>query len=761
MQGREPPVKDVSSLRQLVGHVTRGLRNRKIYTGKPQENSQRKPTKPEAKAPVVGAVFAPQSAHQQQVIPEVERMRRGRPPTSSQPAPQSTQQNPSPPTITNGDPFAALDSKVSAPGADELSSRFPTLDQFSILHDQGAKFDFDSTVPSNSQPHTKDLNQRLAERLADDAFQIRPSPPPGPPSVNHRQSIDMNRPAPGASTETQRASPPLKPSSAPPKPSEMSRASAIISSTPELQAISSQASKSSYQPVQETRQTTMVSTGTMTTPPPEKQATSQYQVYRFPPGDRDRASSLPRQQDVVPAPSGRPEVAGSPRIGAVGSRTPSIPALSQPGHIRHSSSSRPSLEGGRPNLDNLDSSKPKQQLGLRPRPVSAHLESNIDFLREREASGKSAISPGHPSPRYSADKDLPPPPGLTEDEMNIESNVEFLRSMEESDHTKKDHGRGKHIKRSSLTSLGAGTKNILAGKFGEAFKRFEGGAAPPPRTPSPLKELGRRDLTPIAGSEATDGRSDDGQVRDYEDMTPEMRREEEARMLAQEEARVAAAQAEYRQRVAQRGSGQVPLPKSIGGVSRAVSIQNKVQSLLDETTKSSSNVTRTAQGYGQYTDAAPPRSTGGESRPAIPRKPIGSSGAPYESISRVVSSNPSGSVQHPSTSANSSSVDLSSTGRTSSSSLNRPAAPPKPVHLNKNPTSGGSVGGRAGSPPKPSLASNAKTSLVAVDLPGQPSLPMTPTERDDYIRDFQKRFPSLTSIEMVERDLAAEDGGRR
>ncbi|KAK1750764.1 Serine/threonine-protein kinase ppk30 [Echria macrotheca] len=695
MQGREPPVKD-------------------IYTGKPQPEV---PSKSDHGKPVVvGAVFSPQSANQQPVIPEVERMRRGRP-TTSQPAPQPSQQpkkNPSPAKVTNGDPFAALDSKIVVKG-DELSSRFPTLDQFSILHDHGAKFEFDSTVTS-SQP--KDLSQRVAERLVDDVFQVRSTPE----LATQRQSADLSRPVPPVS-EPQRVSPPLKAASAPPpKPTEMSRASAIISSTPELKAIS-QTSKP-YQPGPE--RPTMVSTGTMTTPPPETQA--QYQIYRFPADDR-RASSLPRQD----AP---PEGSSSPRIGATGSRTPSLPQ-SQPGHIRHSSSSRPSLEGGRPNLDLLEPSKPRA-MASRPRPVSTHLESNIDFLREREAAVKPSISPGHPSPRYSADKDLPMPPG--EEETNIESNVEFLRAMEGSD-SKKD-GRGKHIKRSSLTSLGAGTKNILAGRFGDAFKRFEGGGPPPPRTPSPLKDLERRDLTPIAGSEATDGRSDDGQ-RDYEDMTPEMRREQEARMLAQEEARVAAAKAEYRERVAQRNTTgpPTPLPKSIGGVPRAVSIQNKVQSLLDESNRSAVNVTRTAQGYGQYTDAPVPVSAPApapaRTGPAIPRKPIGSSGAAFENVSRVgASTTGRGGLQ---------------TGITG-----RPAAPPKPVHLNKSLPTGGGGGGnnRAGSPVK-GLGRTSSSSLgvgggdEALGL----GVGMTAAERDDYIRDFQKRFPSLGAIEMVERDV--------
>lgn len=745
MQGREPPVKDVSRTCNPRRIWTLTNTFEQIYTGKPRAESasQGSSSSSSSKTPVVGVVYAPQSANQQPAIPEVERMRRGRPAASPQPAQQPTRQNPSPAKVTKGDPFAALDSKVVVPSGDELSSRFPTLDQFSLLHDHGTKFEFDSTLSPTSQSQSKDLSQRLTERLADDAFQIKPSPSPTPASTSQRQSVDLNRPT--QSTNSQRVSPPLKPASAPPKQGEMSRASAIISNTPELKAISSQTFKSPFQPPSD--RPAMVSTGTMTTPSPERQVppAAPYQIYRFPPEDSSRASSLSRQQDTA----SRNEASNSPRLGAVDSRTSGLPSQLQSSHARHPSSSRPSLEGGRPNLESLDPvSRPKTQLGSRPRPVSTHLESNIDFLREREASSKAAPSPGYPSPRYSIDKDLPPPPPEPEEEKAIESNVEFLRSMEEADHPKKKSGPGKHIKRASLTSLGAGTKNILAGKFGDAFKRFESSGSAPPRTPSPLKDMERRDLTPIAGSEATDGRSDDGHVRDNEEMTPEMRREEEARMLAQEEARVAAAQAEYRQRVAQRGTGgtagPTPLPKSIGGVSRAISIQNKVQSLLDETSRSSSNVTRTAEGYGRYTDAPAPRPPG-DGRPAIPRKPIGS-GASQGNLSRVSTTSLGGG----------SSIEPSATGRTVASSVaGRPTAPPKPVHLNKNLTSSG----RPPSPSKPSVLSGDKPTIRAVD-PTQ----MSPAERDDYIRDFQKRFPSLTSIEMVERDLAAEEeegGGRR
>jgi AP2-associated kinase len=57
----------------------------------------------------------------------------------------------------------------------------------------------------------------------------------------------------------------------------------------------------------------------------------------------------------------------------------------------------------------------------------------------------------------------------------------------------------------------------------------------------------------------------------------------------------------------------------------------------------------------------------------------------------------------------------------------------------------------------------SREALLAVDLPGgggSALLRMTAAEKDDYVRDFQKRFPSLGAIEMVERDFDdVESGG--
>ncbi|KAK6950200.1 hypothetical protein Daesc_008526 [Daldinia eschscholtzii] len=727
-------------LKQLIG---------KIYSGQSHSEARRSESqtatgKDPRGTPGIGAVYSPPQQPQTQAIPEITPMRRGRPAVSNQSAPtQAAKPSPSPARITSGDPFAALDSKTG-PGADadELSSRFPTLDQFSLLHDQGSKFDFDSpTSPADPQKH---LSQRVAAQLADEAF-MKPQATVGTLSTDQRQSIDPGRgKSVAAVTELRRSSPPPssinKPSSAPPKqPSEMSRASAIISSNPELQAISSPPPQT---PQDTSSRPTMVSTGTMTsTPPPERQTRDYPPIHRFPPADQNRPSSLPRQQEPIGTGQKRPDIGYALRP----TPTPRIDSFqSSPGHARHTSSSRPSLESGRPSAEQLEFLSKTSVTGGRPRPASTYLESDMDYLREREAAPRPLRSPSY-SPNLLGNASSPRLE--PQDETAIESNVDFLRSMEDSDAKKKDKATKQHTKRSSLTSL-SGTKNILAGRFGDAFKRFESNpSGSGARTPSPLKDMERHDLTPIAGSEATDGRSDDGHLGEPE-ITPEMRRELELQALAEEERRVEAAAAEYKQRMASRDAGgpSGSLPKSIGGVSRAVSIQNRVQNLLDESQKSSQQVARTASGYGKFSDAAAAKSRVEKQVPEVPPKNFtgGRGTTPLKPVS--TSTDPS--------------VTARGRAQPDPGSPVKPTLPPKPTHLNKLPT--GNTRARSPAkaaptqrPPGPTHRSSSEH-LAGVGLPGRPILDMSFKEKEDYIQDFTKRFPSLSSIEMVERDLDAE-----
>ncbi|KAI1102256.1 kinase-like protein [Jackrogersella minutella] len=727
MQGREVPIHD-------------------IYSGKSQPDLRRNEKQPTAGkegrgTPGIGAVYSPPQKPQTQAIPEIAPMRRGRPSVASQSTPkQAAKPSPSPARVTNGDPFAALDSKTGANfDADELSSRFPTLDQFSLLHDQGANFDFDNpTSPADPQ---RQLSQRVTAQLADDAF-FKPQPAMGAvPSSSRRQSADLSRvKSVTAVTDLGRSSPPPgsinKPGSAPPKqPTEMSRASAIISSNPELQAIASTPLQTSQNTATKSN---MISTGTMTqTPPPERQNREFPPIHRFPPADQQRQSSLPRQQEPAGTGQKRPDLTYPLRP----TPTPRVDSIQPPqGHMRHTSSSRPSLESGRPSAEQLESlSKPT--IGGRQRPASTYLESDMDYLREREAAPRPLRSPGY-SPSLHGNSSSPKLEPL--DDAAIESNVDFLRSMEDSDGKKKDKGI-KHNKRASITAL-SGTKNILAGRFGDAFKRFEGNpTASGARTPSPLKDMERHDLTPIAGSEATDGRSDDGHVLGEPEMTPEMRRELESQALAEEERRVEAAAAEYKQRMAARDAGgpSASLPKSIGGVSRAVSIQNRVQNLLDESQKSSQQVQRTASGYGKFSDDATAKTRTEKQLPEVPPKLVTGgrgNGPPLKPLSTSTESAAAPRGRAP----------------PDPSSPNKPTLPPKPTHLNNLPTGGGR---RGRSPPKQGQRSSSEH-LAGVGLPGRPILDMTFKEKEDYIQDFAQRFPSLSSIEMVERDLDAEADGK-
>ncbi|KAI2637316.1 kinase-like protein [Xylaria nigripes] len=732
MEGREVPIHD-------------------IYSSRPQSKPRRGEGQPPVErktggAPAVGAVYSPPPKQQVQVIPDITPMRRGRPIISNQSA--STQ---GPTKVTAGDPFAALDSNSGAKSkTDELSSRFPTLDQFSLLHDHGASFDFDrpSSPISYSDGPTTNLSQRVTEHLADDAF-VKLPVKSGSTSENGRQVSEPGRVQSVGANERIRPSPPLGPShkatSVPPRPVlEKSKASTIISNNPELQAISS----TLPQPLPETPGAPhMVSTGTMTSPPPDMRTGDYPPIHRFPPVDQHYSTSLPAQQDAVAISQSQLDTGHAPRP----AHSPRIPALqSQSAGTGHTSSSRPSLEIGRPSAELLESLVKSSSNSSRNRPASMYLESSMDYLRERETAIKPSRTPVYSSPKLAPSASSPRIE--PQDDSAIESNVEFLRTMEEQDNRKKDKSVKQHIKRSSLTSL-TGTKNIIAGKFGDAFKRFEGN---PPgssaRTSSQSKDMERHNLTPIAGSEATDGRSDDGHFLEENELSPEMRRELEAQTLADEERRVEAAAAEYKQRMAARDAGDSTLfPKSIGANSRAATIQSRVQNLLEETQKSSQQVQRTAIGYGKFSDEATARSRVEKEKekerdfPDLPPRPTGAGHGPppkpcissSETLARIRSS-------------------AHGPGLASRPAPAKPNPAPKPPRLNNLPTGHRSPTKQQLSPASAFRANS--TQLGEVDLPGRPTLDMTFQEKEDYIQDFSKRFPSLGSIEMVERDIDAEVG---
>lgn len=377
---------------------------------------------------------------------------------------------------------------------------------------------------------------------------------------------------------------------------------------------------------------------------------------------------------------------------------------------RSPASSRPSLEGSRPTALDLDSSLTRSKsVNAKPRPVSAYLGSRVDSLRDRD-SPRASFDSLAPRPHYNTSQ-----LGsaiVNDSETNISSDVDFLRAKEEEESGKKHHKRlssgSKHGKRSSLPSLSlSGTKNLLAGRFGEAFRKFESNTSnSEARSRSPSPERGILNLTPIAGSEATE-RSDDGHVFDEtEDVSPENRRELERRRLSQEEKRVANAAAEYRKRLAEKGDGG-------RDVTRAQSIQNKVQSLLNEDAKPA---TKTATGYGRFTkpDITPQAK---KLETPLPDRFSSDTG-----LRKVVSEGrgvPKGAM------------NTSATGPHRFPPRERPTAPPKPKTL------------RTG---------QAEVTHISASEPSTSGM-FGGGANEDWETNFSKRYPSLSGLELVEREI--------
>ena len=637
--------------------------------------------------PVVGAYKSVVVEEAAPTIPDITPMRRGRPKTLTtehQPPP-----SPSPGRPVNNDPFAALDSNTSSTlepnNIDEASARFPSLDQFSLLHDSGNKFAFDQKAPpAKAQP--KDISQRVTEALADEAFALAPTPTKDLPT--HSKSLSSIGRKTHAATQT------LDP----------------LHGSSDNQSLA--------------KASNMVSTGTMTSPPAsinglDIMSQSQPPKFRFSSSDH-RSSSQPRASEpLVHEPTqGRDWVLPSrPTLMNHRSKTQTatIPVA------KSLASSRPSLEGKRPQITEPDELPARAMPGTRSRPVSAHLESAARLLRTRSPSQNKRLDSISPEMLLSHTT------GTSDagaEGTRIASNVDFLKAMEEEDPGKRKEKRNsngsKHGKRTSISSISlSGTKSMLAGRFGDAFKRFETNDVN--NTNDDFPESNH--LTPIAGSEATDGRSDDGQViEETEDVPPEVRRELERRRLSQEERRVAEAAAAYKQQVADGTKG-----RGREG-SRATLIQNKVQALLDGGGKASP--TKTAEGYGRFTDAPRPESGFASPQVNVERRNYDAGIPPTRSTQPPLSSSSAPAVDRP---------------------FHRPSAPPKPQALRTD-GRGGPIQEGPLSPAKATKPSHLTSSRLTQPF-SSAQLDGTTVSPDDWEATFSKRYPSLSGLEMVETEI--------
>ena len=682
--------------------------------------------------PVIGAVHAPPSV-ETETIPDIKPMRRGRPTkVGEEGSIKVTKPSPSPLRPSEDDPFTALDSKGqtnSDNNLDDVSSRFPALDDFSILHEEGNRFSFDQKSDASTQPK-QDISQRVTNALADDAF----------------AQVKGSGIAPSTQSSTRAPSMASKPVSRP-------ISSHLVQPRQDSRAPSSER--------QISERPSMISTGTMTSPPSSPKLRAQQPlnrpVWRVPQSSEQRSLSQPRKSnaDQNHLSTVRSEAALRPPLMEHRSKSQT--------NLTDSASKRASVEASQRSInagDGDDSLRRSVSAKTKSRPSS--MQSSKPSLLQRMSRDK---------PQGEAAEELA---RLTtvdtangeenEDATRIDSNVAYLKAVEGEDASKRKEKRvssgSRHIKRASLPSVSlSGTKQLLAGRFGEAFRKFEHSNNSNQRLLSESPPGESNDLTPIAGSEATDGRSDDGKFDEVEDVSPEMRRELERRRLSEEEKRVTDAATAYKQRVAQG-------VERAGPSSKAASIQSKVKSLLDETGRGSPSPTKTAYGYGKYTDqqlqtlsprvdSQPVRTSSRQAPPSIISRPPHMD--PVSSKPNAHAPKPAGYIPPPLTFTNSAPASSANVAKPEGPSLSvrpRPSGPPKP-----QPKPQSLRTGEITSPPPPN--STARPVVGAVpqpsSLPTSQQKPPPPlldgNQEDDWEKNFSKRYPDLSGLEMVETEI--------
>ncbi|EPS44311.1 hypothetical protein H072_1711 [Dactylellina haptotyla CBS 200.50] len=614
-------------------------------------------------------------------LPQIQQMRRGRPPKpdseSPRKAPASTSRGPSA-KVTN-DPFAALDTSSRD---DDISTRFPSVEQFSLLHDQGARFDFDSPPPEPPQANSNNLSTRVMHKLADQAFDDMPQ---------------------------------ITASKSQPLPAEPSSGSSSLSLPESRRIKTGTGGASSSKPA-------MISQGTMTGPPSNN-------------------SSLPRNVSTD-------KFQSKPIADSVLMTNTSTGTFIRPPLGEHRSSSTSPYSPANLARRSFEPPRPVSTIGSRPtpsakaRPKSTHIESNLDFLRDLDSSSRSRQP--HPTQPPKLENSTTGRSTSSAVSEHIESSVDFLRVLQlESDASK--GGRvdkrvpnpnppsSKHKKTPSVTLVN--TKNKLAGRFGEAFKMFETGNSDSKRSGKP------------PSPHSSEFPSDEYLGQEYSDLQvssseipAEIRREMEKRQLQEEERRVEAAAAAYKQSVAERGPGGRP-PRP-----RAGSIQRKVQALLNEDERASP-APRTAEGYGRYTDAptvkpheALEKQLQGLSMTDSMNnsEPTSASSEPPPSVKSLVNRYArSGGELQPISQSSSVPTSTASTPATSTARQVPPRPAPKPEKLRR----------LIPAEPRPDFGYGSPRTEIR-ESPVQDAQSPGFSGRDDELLEFRKRFPSLSGSEF-------------
>ncbi|KAK4999373.1 Ark- serine/threonine protein kinase [Elasticomyces elasticus] len=714
MRGKEVPIKDIYSTR----------------TQSEARSNEHLPTSesPISSPPAAGLTKSPPPT-KTEVLPTIAPMRRGRPtaPAIQAPIPKV---NPSP---ARGDPFAALDSKsyeVRVAKADELSSKFPSLDEFALAHGTSGSFRFPQSSPA--QTAAPESRKSMTDALADQAF-TRLKTSAIAASQDARTSAVPSRATSLKKTEPLHVQP-----EAPSQPPLIHEPKSL---RPGYTSQGTMTSPSPPQPLPELRHHSQAPSN-----PPD---VSKRPIWRVPSYKHRRSSSTPSASDSAQAAADRLQ----PSLPLAQHTTISDIHRSKSQTATTSGAKSPTssslwLEGhGASSLDVAAAPTRAKSANERFRPKSVHAAADSNHLHRRETSLRRPSFELRPStPHGTGEKDE----AILEDRDGIETETSFLRAIEDEEGLmmKSSRNGSGHRKRASMPSNSlSGTKNIVMGKFGNAFRRFEVNTTTKDTLKIPAPPLTERGVetraSPSIDSEAMPDRSrDSGEelIEETEDLPPEMRREMERRRLSQEERRVAEAAAEYRNRI----SGNAGIAGGGSRPSKASTIQKRVQSLLEEG-RQSPVLKKTAEGYGRFTDSSASDSDtpsvrsvrrpsdGRATPPVIAQKSPGiatTQGLPYAKTRQQ---------QQP--------VNLT--------------PPNVPLVSASAPPIQNRTGARPSAPPKPKAlrTGNQNLHLAPSHQVAVPGLaPGSAVEDDGWEADFSQRFPTLTGIEMVETEIERVTG---
>jgi hypothetical protein len=353
----------------------------------------------------------------------------------------------------------------------------------------------------------------------------------------------------------------------------------------------------------------MVSTGTMTSPPPS------------PPKEVIR----PKPFMVVPSPTLHTQDQRSPGLSSQHltlqeielkprSKTPQpSPAKVTPQkeYIR-TESPRPPSRGGP-----FGSSPPTLGKGLpKTRPQSLYVDNDLEFLRSYDGKYPYPLEKSHTGlSTASQPASLP-----SSDLHHIESDqdLDFLRMKDEgysreripSDDLRRQPSRSSlHERRSSSsgpapshnrqTSLSALSKGIMSGKFGDAFRKFEGFSHHDPKV-SESRFRAEKTLAKVSPYNSESDDDDEWRVETH-DIPVKMRQHlDDTRKISAERERTAARERHQQQQPSLGNPRPSTMPhRAVTSSSRARMIQQRMNDLLNAQNKEKPPPL-TADGYGPY-----------------------------------------------------------------------------------------------------------------------------------------------------------------